>query len=148
MSDMEDTDFIWRIETGSGVGAYHGGMCDLGNLEADYHQYPYHPSPIEDGLDHDQRTSSHLFGFREVNLARRWFFSIRDLEAWEQRYDAKLAIWERAACRDVHDGRSQSVFIPGGVKVRMPASDLHRLSTADLMANVICDFALLRDSVA
>lgn len=137
---MNDKRFIWRIETGSGEGAYHGGLC---YGEGEYFS-EYHPSLYGDGVNCDDFKSAHLFGFNSIFQARRWFTSIHDLQDWERSKDAKLVVYKRGACYDIIEGKSQVVFVPAGQKVALNASDLHRLRVSELVTKVAEEFSRLR----
>lgn len=145
---MSDSDYIWRIETGSGQGAYWGSMCDG---EGKYYG-DCHPGPYYDGIK--DVTSAHLFGFQSVLYARRWFSSIHDLSDWERTHGAMLVAIRKSECTNIIDGTNQTVFVPmnsngeTAKRVRLPASDLHRLRVSELVAKVEREFARLHDSVA
>jgi len=146
---MDSNEFIWRIENGSGQGAYYGGMCYSEGNEVCYGS-EYHPAPIEDGISKEGWTPSNLFGFQSIHHARRWFSSIHDLRRWESMCDARLVAYRRVDCTTMQEGRSQMVFTPrhDATKASFPASRLHDQPIATLMANARDTFAHLHDSVA
>lgn len=136
-------DFIWRIEDGSDNGAYSYMCYGEGQYYGDYH-----PGPYSDGIDTSQMRSEHLFGFRDVVQARRWFTSIHDLQDWERQHDAKLVVYRRKEVSDIQDGNNQTIFVPGSAaKVRLNATDLHRLRIEELVSKVLGEFATLSESV-
>lgn len=145
---MDDNDFIWRIETGEGRGAYWGSMC---NGEGKYYG-DAHPGPYNDGIQNV--TMNHKFGFQSILYARRWFSSIHDLSDWERSHDAKLVAFRKSDCTNIIDGVNQTVFVPENSDgeaapfIRLPASDLHRLRVSELVAKVEREFAHLHESVA
>ena len=130
-------EYIWRIETGDGRGAYRGGLC-YGNNETAYSSN-YHPGPHEDGinLSGTKNRQCNLFGFQSVHHARRWFSSIHDLRKWEESHDAKLVVYQRSDCKDLQEGKFQMVFTPNkdAKKVSFTASHLHEKTIKELHAN-------------
>lgn len=146
---MSSNEFIWRIESGAGQGAYHAGMCYGFGNEVEYGS-AFHPGPIEDGISKDGWTPTNLFGFQSIHHARRWFSSIHDLRKWEGEFDARVVAYRRDECHSLQEGGSQMVFTPihSGRKASFPASRLHDQPITTLMDNARGVFARLHESVA
>lgn len=142
ITTKKDADFIWRIETGDGEGAYHG-MC---YGEGQYYG-KCHPAPTGDGIEGFDK--EHFFGFEDVLQARRWFTSVHDLADWERYHQAKLVVYEKSAVAKIIEGNSQIVFKPNGATpIKLHATDLHRLRVTELVEKVCGEFSRLLSTTA
>lgn len=141
-------EFIWRLETESGLGVYRGtrliGPSIFHGLKC--------PAPWGDRhkklgatlesllLDGGQR---HIFGFRSLTQARNWFDDAGILDYWRKcGEDIHLAAFRRESCSDIWEGEKQVMFIrPNRLRashgrVLLGIGDLHGVSIKENTARV------------
>lgn len=91
-----------------------------------------HPSPGDDNLHNF--TKKHRFGFQSLELARRWWFRLSDLQLWHEEHDMRLFVFARTPDLDVKEGRNQCAFKPSDNPLILPAFAIHTMDEPTIAA--------------
>lgn len=99
-----------------------------------------HPEPSEEGID--TPVDERIFGFSDIQSARRWWCSLPDLLKWEEEFDMRLVVFKRTSCCDIVETPTQTMFKPENRKnrVMLPASWLHMKRADELERYVDKEF--------
>ena len=119
---------IWRMQGKNGKGFY---FADEPYDEDKYNSYSHHPMPNRDGLNECVEHGNHIFGFRTVTQARKWFRWQSDMRNFDNRF--VLAAYDLNNCHNIHHGDRQTIFIPKEeVFASLLPSQLHGLCSREL----------------
>lgn len=99
---------VWDKTLTKGFYSGHGYENDRASLT-----YPFggitgnHPLPDDDGMDTNQLTNSHIFGFESKESLDKWFYMIRDQL---HKAGASIAVIELPEDSHILYGKSQIAF--------------------------------------
>ena len=118
-------DLIFRLETCEKVGPYHKSNIFAGasTNRRNYKSPHRHPSPVWEDEIKFKRTQ--IFGFTDLELARRWWFDVDDLRDWHKE-GLRLAVWPANRSAEIINGRQQCAFTrPTVAPLYLPAYAIH-----------------------
>lgn len=121
--------FIYRIEDAMDFDGPYGDRGVLYTLSNNYFTSYRHPTPGEDGIPNYSR--EHIFGFRNITQARKWFFSPSDCRSMQQK-GLRLFVCFESDCKDVIHGKSQTVFKRPERFIHLDVGFLHDLSAKQI----------------